>query len=303
MARRLFLIFVAFLNLYAIASAVGIIIAWNRYKYTDLSRIERPAYLPTLLDKLDERLVCAGPRSQKTEFNTYHYFINSLGARNSFEVAPGDRVVYLLGDSFIFGFGLDDGYTLADFLGSLDPERKYLNLGVPGFNIWDSVERYLLRKKTLPKPEMVIIGVTGNDAYDSRYVYELVDKEIKKWLVYILPPFNRILTYAMLKKQYLDQIESKVFQDKSRRRFTEYFEKPLDKLIAALPKGTRLMVVCYNSDYRGELAEYCRRSGVIFLSVMDELGESWTADCLKDGHPTGHANRLLAERIEAELKK
>ena len=64
--------------------------------------------------------------------------VNSLGFRGS-EPVPGKPSVVIVGDSSVFGDGVDDHQTMsAQLARALDGRADVQNAGVPGYTCWQS---------------------------------------------------------------------------------------------------------------------------------------------------------------------
>jgi hypothetical protein len=87
---------------------------------------------------------------------------NSAGFRGAREYSPekpkGVIRIAALGDSFVFGFGVQDAETFPALLESGDQNREVLNLGVPGYGI-DQI--YLSYRDIARRyhPDTVLIGI------------------------------------------------------------------------------------------------------------------------------------------------
>ena len=80
-------------------------------------------------------------------------------------------VVWVLGDSMVWGWGVEDGKTCVDFLNESSRltgyGAKYRNLGHPGFS---SLQEYLLLKELLTagyKPNQVLVAYCDNDLTEN----------------------------------------------------------------------------------------------------------------------------------------
>ena len=78
------------------------------------------------------------------------------------------EVVWCLGDSGTWGWGIDDGYTYVDLLNEIDGEaRLYRNFGMCGYS---SVQQWLLLKDFFARgqrPDRVVILFCGNDLEEN----------------------------------------------------------------------------------------------------------------------------------------
>lgn len=106
------------------------------------------------------------------------YSTNSSGFRNAGAVArSGQPTVALIGDSFTFGFGVNDPQTFSALLNEQDPQRRYLNLGVPGYS---TDQQYLMiqgkavgRVQRLQPDHYILLFYLGNDLLDNALPYPL----------------------------------------------------------------------------------------------------------------------------------
>ena len=82
--------------------------------------------------------------------------------------APGELRILLVGDSFAFGFYVDDDATFASLLSRRSPlsRVKVLNAGVPGYS---SAQGLVYLRELLPRyrPHIVLIAFGTNDARDA----------------------------------------------------------------------------------------------------------------------------------------
>ena len=98
------------------------------------------------------------------------YATNRHGFRGTFERAraPGTTRHAFLGDSFTFGFGVDDGHTFVDLLNAGGRGVSYLNFAVPGYST--DQQALLLADTVLDfAPESVhVVVYLGNDIFDNQ---------------------------------------------------------------------------------------------------------------------------------------
>lgn len=281
----------------------------HSYSNLDPFLIERSQYspYPDILGKGE--LVKSGWIN--TREGAFYCRINALGSRNQFELSGVDGdIVVLLGDSMFFGYGLNDNETISYFLGEADSKRKYINLAMPGFNVCDSVEWYLAKRRYIKPPSLIIFEVLiKNDMYDARYVDRKMGEQIKRDYRFILYPFRWFITKERLLRLYLGRFEDKILGTSvSEGRFVEYFQNPLSKLKAEAEKeGTRVMVISYSCEsqfihYKERLKEYCQKNSIIFYELIDLVGEVGYKTCrLQSGHPSKALNKILAQRLYPKL--
>ena len=106
------------------------------------------------------------------------YFVgtNSIGIREKREIGkekqPGLTRVFFLGDSYVFGYGVDYNFTipflLEQKLNNFYPSKKFevINLGVPGFDLVK--ENAFFDRFSDYSSDLVLIGVNGTDIFSSK---------------------------------------------------------------------------------------------------------------------------------------
>lgn len=109
------------------------------------------------------------PNASVTE-NGHVYSHNSLGFRSPEVVAGGEQIL-LVGDSTIWGYGVDDAETAASLLDQRIDGLQVLNLGVSGYGIdqyYLHLERHLSNPSSVLRPAWIIVTIfTGNDLLDT----------------------------------------------------------------------------------------------------------------------------------------
>lgn len=107
-------------------------------------------------------------RFQRLEFDT-EVSINEDGYRGPripVEPTPGRYRILVLGDSYVFGHGVDEEETFCSLVAARLPESEVLNFGVVGYST--DQELMLLRDRGLRyRPDLVILGLYRNDILDN----------------------------------------------------------------------------------------------------------------------------------------
>jgi hypothetical protein len=129
---------------------------YPRYKYS-------PQYGFTLYE--NTRMVHGWPRKFK-----FHYTINELGYRGT-AVEPSranDKPsIVILGDSYTFGMGVNDGEPYPAILeAELGHAYNVINLGTPGWGLTQQIRRYVEFGK-LHNPDVVVLQFCANDPEDN----------------------------------------------------------------------------------------------------------------------------------------
>jgi hypothetical protein len=96
----------------------------------------------------------------------YRFSTNREGFRGGEAKPGGSPVVVVMGDSFVFGMGVNNGETFSDYLQrALEksfPEVVVHNAGVPGYTALDHLEQWQDSLHTL-KPDLVLLCHTASD--------------------------------------------------------------------------------------------------------------------------------------------
>jgi hypothetical protein len=86
---------------------------------------------------------------------------NALGYRDHEHVpAPGKKIVFMVGDSYAAGAGVEREQRFADVFAGLRPDLQVMNLGVCGL---DSVEEYKRLEAHPVHPDVVVLEYYPND--------------------------------------------------------------------------------------------------------------------------------------------
>ncbi len=170
LARRLALALVSALLALAAGEALARLVLGARFRpdvVTDLPMNACVTFDPELgwRNRAGLRAEATGPTLQFPVFR-YRVTINARGLRDrehALAPAPGVTRIVLLGDSFAWGWGVDDGRSFADVLEErLGPAVEVVNLGVPGYST-DQELLWLEREGLLYRPDLVLLCLLLND--------------------------------------------------------------------------------------------------------------------------------------------
>jgi lysophospholipase L1-like esterase len=241
------------------------------------------------------------------------------------------EVVWILGDSFAWGWGVSDADTVAGVLNrSGDGKRVYRSLGVPGYS---SVQQYLLLKDRLEagqRPTRVVVHFVSNDPLENlriegqrppRPFLDIENGEAKLrcypvptsswslsvWLKQHLLAYNYLHFYLTSAKRVLRP--GKVFDGEP----TAPDPTP-EQLVGLRDAYGRMRDLCAEHDvwfavateqplWKPILGPLCEALGVPLLDLSGPFaGVDRRSYNLKgDHHYNEEGNRLLAEAIRAAL--
>jgi lysophospholipase L1-like esterase len=291
--------------------------------------------------QLDEELIYSLKPSQKriaesAEFvervttNRHGLRDDEIGPRDSFE-----KRIVVLGDSMVFGHGVDDHETFPNQLEAIyrDEHRAVdvINAGVKGYGTDSAYKFFTVRLQPLSlQPDLVIFSIYQNDLYDNigQPLFTIENGSLapldptKNW-IYLLgtieqktPDFirNRIL-YTIVLSRFVGRDVYSLLPDLDRQGLFDWaarkaFLEIVDLRRRGRREGFRVMVL--GVPYRDEppdlyaWLEPLRKIGIwLFDPSQDPIWkdekERWFFG--EDYHMTPAGNRLLAEMVHEAIAK
>ncbi len=230
------------------------------------------------------------------------YGINRLGFRDpDFTEARGDAAairVVLIGDSFVFGIGVDDGGTLHRHLAAeLErrwPERRFevLNLGIPGNNLASHVAMYETATAKLD-PDAVILALTlANDL--SRWDEQDARRDARRWSAF---SFVRFLV-----GDAAESIWAVLFLERETTNAgLEHLDRQLRRLAAVRRAAARppLLVLFGFQAWETPVADRLSAAGdAIIVPNRSTQADEFIPG---DGHPTSAGNARSSAHIADSL--
>jgi hypothetical protein len=109
----------------------------------------------------------ANSRGEFTSSRTIHIVHNNLGLRGPEPITNGKPTIMFLGDSFVWGYDVEEPERFTEKIQAKHPEWNVLNLGVSGYG---TDQEYLLLQQQFDryKPQMVFLIVcAANDIGDN----------------------------------------------------------------------------------------------------------------------------------------
>lgn len=251
-------------------------------------------------------------RGSRVELGETLWVFNSDCFRGSreYSIEKPENVyrIVLLGDSFVFGDGLNESQTLAaqleQKLNSKGTEKTFevLNLAVGAYNTHLEVSRFE-RLGLKYKPDIVIIGYHPNDYVDARLDYllnfylisylsgkNLTREQVWKYKSMISPsrilPFNTSFSYSVVEplKKLSNLSKNHGFQ----------------VIIFSYPLGG----VLSEKEYLKKIEEIAKAESIPFFYLPVEIGYKYRDEWLvhpEDPHPSEYANKRLAEFLAKKV--
>ncbi len=255
---------------------------------------------------------------------------------------PGSPVVAVLGDSFTWGWGVDNGKVFTDVMqNELGAAADVRNLGV---NAYGTLQELLLLERSLTnglRPQVVIVMLVRNDFYDN-----ISAEDRKPWLavtgtnatVRNLPvlkrgisPLNKFVKASHFlsaiaymadfarEKRRVNDLEQATFKveaiaEEPRRAMSFCLERLKARCASA---GSRLRIVYApgGTDFRSEstlavqtaVKALCAETGVPLLDLSDDFRQAGHAAddlfFLHDRHWKVPGHDLVGKRLAAVLKE
>lgn len=248
------------------------------------------------------------------------YRINGQGFRHSedFNSLPqkplGRRHVVVLGDSFTFGVHLQDADTAPALLGQqLGPNWQVFNLGVPGYGIDQMVLSYEKYRAAL-QPDVVVLMFIDDDVdrvFEAfrgpeglpKPSFELVKGELRARQ----PHVETLLGSLLHRSRIANVIYSRWYRPRESVRISSVLLRRLAEETSKY--GEKLVLVRYPSIEQVDGREVYRAYpfqkvlegyGITYvepLEVLRKIGDPRALYIAGDEHPTGKANRVVAEAI------
>jgi len=254
-------------------------------------------------------------------------------------VDPDRDHVVVVGDSIMYGFGVDDDQTAAAQLDRILEDQQVLNIAVSGYSI---DQDYLYLSRVLPhmRPKLVVVGIfTGNDYEVTGLEYawghskplfragaggELVRHNPDLLADNCIDHLAQSLLFRVLwsdKERALDLIHlfcdpvklgpeelEAVIAELFARMEAEAAQAGAKILFVLLPIGEHLKSVERNWRYfrRYDILRQLLRDGGheyfdFYRDILAETGEAETDVFLDGAHLTPNGNRILAEAIAREI--
>jgi hypothetical protein len=231
------------------------------------------------------------------------YRINRLGFRQpdfDEEKPAGVLRVILIGDSFVFGIGVDHDSTLPYHLAA-ELERRFpserfqvLNLGIPGNNLASHVELYSTATARLHPDAVVLCLTLVNDL--SRWDEQVAREDARRWSAFSL--------VRSLAGDGAEALWPLLFLERSTTPAgLEHLDRQLSRLERIRRQSAQppVLVLFGFSPWETPVAARLEEMpDVVLVPNRTTLPEEFIAG---DGHPTSIGNRRSAAHIAGALER
>jgi len=141
---------------------------------------------------------------ERTELGA-HVSVNSDGLRGkpiTKPKPPGTRRIIIIGDSSVYGHGIDDSATFCSLLDErLGPSIEVINAGVPGYSTEQSLNLLSMRLWALQPDLLIVANMWSDNNFDSFVDRELISSHQAfqgRWSTPLLKAAERSAIYRFL---------------------------------------------------------------------------------------------------------
>lgn len=234
--------------------------------------------------------------------------------------------ILLLGDSFVFGYGVNNESHIAEFLKTqlkgYQNEYLIINAGVGG---WGTLQELLYARDNLEdfQPDVIVLVFCGNDPVDDdKFVARISDNQrgmfyfpgkvfirdhshTYRFLFYRFHLiFHKMMLNAKAKEGgdlIIDEQSGSVISDAQWTRSRKAVDDFHADFIRFNPSGFLLILnsAPWNEEHNRMLRKWSRETGPVFLDLYDQT-KSLSVDQRRlehDGHWSGLIHKLAADAI------
>ncbi len=222
--------------------------------------------------------------------------------------------IAVIGDSYEFGWGveLEDSYpkVLEKVLNQKETkDYEVLNFGIPGYVMYEKIE-FLKYKALKYEPDIIIIGLLGNDFgnnTETRVLIEKYTKELKEQnLKSIVKKTDQEIGIEA------DRIVTKIIREKEKNltmeKKGELIKQPLESLNGLIAQNITIILLNHveqplPEEIIAKLKEYVNKQNNWFLfDCMNDFNLNQELIIPEDGHPNSKAHEIMAETIYNNMK-
>jgi len=247
--------------------------------------------------------------------------INSDGFRGrDFQVYPEKYRIAMIGDSFTFGFGVEDNETLPFHLGMYLNEYSdsydVYNFGVPGYGLYQMVSLYEHSVKDY-EPDIVILTLIKGDLYrqpqtttvqNKSYTIKFYSRYISRSILYKSSFFTLMKPRFSLFRKLI--VGSKEYKSKIWRELWEYDKERIIRFNRELKQDNVSLIIVpyiYDSsqlDFLEEIQVLSAEENIMIVDDIFNRFEDFNSSQLTiqfDNHPSSLSYQLAAISIYEKI--
>jgi hypothetical protein len=234
--------------------------------------------------------------------------INNIGARGpdvDLEILDETRQYVFIGDSFTFGWEIEDSETLPlqfkKVMGLSDDE--IVNLGNGGFSVDHMIEMYRLNKEHFSEGDVVVMVVIEDDFYRTM---NPEPKSTLKEIFWKIRSKSSFISWTWASYKYINgEPVGRKIEDRSKNYLEESGDKLLDFKNEIENRGLGFMMVFFeyeSTDFSEDTQEFCEKNNMFCVTNVYTAFENVKKLHAPDGgHPSGEANLEVAKLIKKTI--
>ena len=264
----------------------------------------------------DDQLGWILPKGEQMVWRGKQAQVNSLGFRGS-EPVPGKPTVLIVGDSSVFGDGVDDDQTMsAQLARALDGRADVQNAGVPGYTCWQS-RIWVDRVRPQLSPDVLVVYNQHSDYRRASSHDRVIAATQLGWLANT--GIGGLISYLSLRQRMsanasnlsMDEYGTclrDIAQDQRSAGGSVVFVQPISEVdfpnspLFGQPEpgepGTRLV------DYQDTMRSVAKAIDAPFIvgsAAVQAAGLSGDAALIDTVHPTAAGHAALAQGIASAI--
>jgi len=218
--------------------------------------------------------------------------IDEFGGRRTFsDTNQGGSPIVLFGDSFAFGVGVEDSDTFASRIAMGFPERRFINLGIPGSALPQQLEILKMRHEELQSEIYLFFFFLGNDFADTLQHSHAGDKNLVTGFLRTIN--DHVCHHGLLEQSYYMQFICNALP-LTAVATRPWFEFPRDPVFYVMDRSM--------AQYQQLAAAALARELRTLADIQRALNFRCLIIAIPDVHQVSHATRKLrAERYGVPL--
>lgn len=265
-------------------------------------------------------------------YNWERISTNGSGFRGK-EIDPEKPSIVLIGDSFVFGFGVDDAEVHSHHLQEEFPGHNVINTGVNGYNIEQEVRAYLAKFRNL-RPKLAIVEFVFNDmappsiltdekksevhALDTYLSEEKINAQIEAAVTatgtlkipfkFFLQQNSAVFNFIEHRTKWLPfrAKDASYEQESISEQDLAFYQTWLKQLADHLSDSEKIFVIWPearpNTNARTTLTEMAESYGFHVVDLYETFGLRYPS-LSWDWHPNAHAHAKVAEVLTKTIRE
>jgi len=229
--------------------------------------------------------------------------ISSQGLRDRvYELQKNPNVIRIaaMGDSFVFGLGVDSGDTIPKQLEILLNKNssvgyEVMNCGVFGYNLAQEI-RFLNKDILKFNPDIILFLITANDAERRIEIFSSKFSSMMFQYSYVYRKFCL----------YFDELSRKAeYQNKNFQQIIKVIEDPFRQIKQSISSNQKVCIILRKfSPWMKSISQISKDEGFLILDLSEMVARFHDSILINnDGHFNPQGSRFIASQIYSFLKE